>query len=113
MQADRMEILPLACVPGAIPAAERQGHFALIERLFAETAEGREALADGYAFRFPPTALEPVARFVANERKCCPFLSFVVVVPPAEGFIRLRITGPEGTRAFLDSELPIQGATHG
>ncbi|HEX2188716.1 MAG TPA: hypothetical protein VHG51_07435 [Longimicrobiaceae bacterium] len=104
---DRQPETPLACVPGAIPAAERPAHFALVRRLFGEVAESREPLANGYAFRFPPEALEAVARFVANERKCCPFLAFVVEVPPAVGPVWLRLTGPEGTPALLEAELSI------
>jgi hypothetical protein len=107
MQTQEPGVPPLACVPGAIPAADRPAHFALIRHLFGEVAEGREALADGYAFRFPPAALESLARFVANERKCCPFLTFVLEVSPAEGPLRLRLTGPEGTPAFLEAELPL------
>ena len=66
----------LACVPSAIPAAERAAHFALGRKLFTELAEERTDLPSGYAFRFRPDALVALARFVANERKCCPFVSF-------------------------------------
>lgn len=95
----------LACVPGAIPAAERSTHFELIRRLFGGTAESREPITDGYAYRFPPDALEGLSRFVLNERKCCPFLSFSLEIAPADGPVWLRLTGPEGTREFLDAEL--------
>jgi len=112
METMETEPIPLACVPGAIPAAQRTAHFALIRTLFGETAEGRETLPDGYAFRFPAASLPALARFVEQERKCCPFLTFTVEVPPAEGPVRLRLTGPEGTREFLDAELPRIGGTH-
>lgn len=98
---------PLACAPGVIPDAERPAHFALIRTLFAEAAEARESLPDGYAFRFPADALEPLGRFFLNERKCCPFLAFSLEVSPARGPVWLRITGPEGTRELLDAELPL------
>lgn len=99
--------IPLACVPRAIPAAERPAHFALIQSLFGETAEAREPLRNGYAFRFPPTALESLARFVTGERMCCPFLAFSIEVSAAEGPVWLRLTGPQGTREFLEAELPL------
>ena len=95
----------VVCVPGAIPPAERQAHFALARELFGERAKERAALPNGYAIRFPPDALESVARFVANERKCCPFMSFELTLAPESGPLWLRMTGPEGTRSVLDAEL--------
>ncbi|HKG93941.1 MAG TPA: hypothetical protein VKA84_18675 [Gemmatimonadaceae bacterium] len=96
---------PLACVPGAIPTADRPAHFALAARLFGDASRERCALPDGYAFRFEPDALEQVARFVANERKCCPFLTFTIALAAGGGPLWLQLTGPVGTREFLDAEL--------
>jgi hypothetical protein len=66
----------------------------------------RREWKEGYAFRFSPDAFDALARFVANERKCCPFLHFEIAVESA-GPVWLRLTGPSGTRAFLDAELPL------
>ncbi len=98
--------IPLACVPGAIPAEEREAHFALAAELFG-TVEERRDVAEGYAFRFAPEQLERIARFVANERRCCPFLEFTLTAGPGEGPVWLRLTGPQGTREFLDAELRV------
>jgi hypothetical protein len=95
---------PLACSPGGIPAEERAAHFALARQLFGSSAVERQAWREGYAFRFGPDAFPSVARFVENERKCCPFLDFEVAVESA-GPVWLRMSGPDGTRAFLDAEL--------
>lgn len=95
----------LACDPGAIAADARPGHFALARRLFTEAARERREWMEGYAFRFDTDALEDVVRFVANERRCCPFLDFEITVAAAAGPVWLRLTGPAGTRAFLDAEL--------
>jgi hypothetical protein len=102
---DTDSAVPLACVPGAIPADERAAHFALAAELFGAGVQERRALADGYAFRFPPERLDGVMRFVSNERLCCPFLEFGITIAPANGPVWLRLTGPEGTRAFLEAEL--------
>jgi hypothetical protein len=96
---------PLACVPAAISAAERSTHFGLARKLFAELARERKDLPQGYAFRFEAGELEAISRFIANERKCCPFMTFELEIAPAAGPIWLRMTGPEGTRAVLDAEL--------
>lgn len=95
----------LACVPTAIAPEERPTHLALIRHLFGELALERTELPSGYAYRFPADALQSVARFVANERKCCPFLNFEVALSADSGPLWLRMFGPEGTRAVLDAEL--------
>jgi hypothetical protein len=97
--------LPLACVPDAISAEERAAHFALIKALFGTAVRERQELSNGYSFRFDADQLEHVAHFVANERKCCPFLSFALELMPGGGPLWLRLTGPEGTREFLDVKL--------
>ena len=97
---------PLACVPEAIPHGERPSHFALLTRLFAEAARERREVPNGYAFRFDAEAFEDVARFVALERLCCPFLEFVIDLSPNAGPVWLSMTGPPTTREFLDLELP-------
>jgi hypothetical protein len=98
--------IPLACEPQGIPSADRQGHFALLDRLFRELSLGRVTSPDGYSYRFDPSAFELIASFVKNERKCCPFLNFSIEVRALGAPVWLRITGPDGTREFLDSELP-------
>jgi len=95
----------LACVPDAIPPAERTAHFARGCRLVHELAEERIDLANGYALRFGADALDEVVRFVANERKCCPFLDFELTIGAASGPVWLRMTGPAGTREVLAAEL--------
>lgn len=97
---------PLACVPEAIPHGERPSHFALLTRLFAEAARERREVPNGYAFRFDAEAFDDIARFVALERLCCPFLDFVIELSPHAGPLWLSMTGPATTREFLDVELP-------
>jgi hypothetical protein len=98
-------VVRLACVPGAIPAEDRSEHFARANRLFLQLASERNELTNGYEFRFDASALAEVARFIENERKCCPFMTFDLQVSPAAGPLWLRMTGPEGARAVLDAEL--------
>lgn len=97
----------LACVPAAIAPEERAAHFALIRQLFGGHVHERAELPNGYAYRFQSDALEAVARFVANERRCCPFLNFELAVAAASGPLWLRMTGPEGTREVLEAELAV------
>ena len=93
------------CVPGAIAPGERVAHFVLGYRLFAKLAEERIDLPSGIALRLAAENFSEVARFVANERKCCPFLHIEVEIAPDGGPMWLRITGPEGTRELIGAEL--------
>lgn len=97
---------PLACVMDAIPEGERPGHVALASDLFTKRVRERRVVPGGYAFRFPADSFADLARFVANERRCCPFLSFRIELTPDAGPLWLRITGPSGTRQLLAQELP-------
>ena len=97
---------PLACILGAIPEAERSAHVTLASELFGQRVQERQDVPHGYAFRFSPDTLSELARFLTNERRCCPFLSFDIAIASNGGPVWLHITGPEGTREFLAAELP-------
>ena len=92
---------PIACDLTAIEPVERSAHQALAGRLLREAAHETRELVDGYAFRFPAELYPEVVGFIANERRCCPFFTFVLEVAPDQGPIWLRITGPEGVKAIL------------
>jgi hypothetical protein len=95
----------IACFPGAIPPAERDAHFALLTRIFRTMLREQREIANGYAYQFDASAFDDLARWITNERRCCPFLAFSLELAPDEGPITVRLTGPEGTRTFLDAEL--------
>jgi hypothetical protein len=88
--------IPLVCVVDAIPEEERAAHFALLSDLFSIHAQERKDLLRGYAFRFTPDTFERIAEFVARERKCCPFLTFNIVIAPADGPVWLEMSAPKG-----------------
>jgi hypothetical protein len=93
--------IPLACDLTAIGADVRAGHLELARQLVGHGAAEVRELADGYAFRYPAEQFDQVARFVANERLCCPFFTFALEVAPARGPIWLRITGDSEVKEFL------------
>lgn len=100
--------IPLACDLTAIPAGEREQHTSLARQLFFEAAPERRELTGGYAFVFRAGDYERLARFVANERLCCPFFSFTLELAPARGPITLSITGAGGVKQFIRSEFVSQ-----
>ena len=72
--------------------------------LLRDAIQERKELADGYAYRFPATALKEVGDWVAIEAKCCQPLSYEISVGPLPGgVVWVRITGHEA-KEFIDAE---------
>ena len=105
-----MTTTPLACTPAAIADDVRGAHFALGARLFGERVRERRALPQGAELRFDAEDLDAVARWMANERRCCAFLRFELELLPDDGPIWLRLTGPAGTLELLAAELRLADA---
>jgi hypothetical protein len=99
----------LACDLTAIEPGQRQGHLTLAEGVLAHAAQEIVDGPDGYALRFGAEDYGAITRFVDNERRCCPFLRFVLDVAPGQGPIWLQITGPEGAKAVLRAAIGGQG----
>jgi len=94
----------LACDLTAIPADVREEHVSTAPQLFATAQEVRE-LSSGYAIRFPnePGKFMAIAKFIENERLCCPFFNFGLEVE--RGQLWLRLTGGEGVKEILQTTL--------
>jgi hypothetical protein len=63
---------------------------------------------NGYRLQFAAgdrDVVTGIAACIDAERHCCPFLSFSLSVPAEAAPIELDVTGPSGTRAFLDALL--------
>jgi hypothetical protein len=76
---------------------------AVRRELFAHAVE-RQEFDTGYAFRFPGDGdwHAKIAEFAAAERRCCSFFRVEMVLEPALGPIWLRLTGPAGTKRFIE-----------
>ena len=84
----------------ALSAVQQERQRAFYRQLRADVADVADVeevleLRDGYAFRHSSDkkVLLAVAKFVANERLCCPFFEFVITVERAGGPVWLRMTG--------------------
>jgi hypothetical protein len=97
--------LPVACNMQAIPADQRASHEARANDLFGRAVVEQRELPDGYAFRIDAADYELAAAFVANERRCCPFLHFQFDLAPGSGPIWLRMTGAAGAKEALAAGL--------
>jgi len=69
-------------------------------------------LDDGYAFRLPNDAdtFLQVAQFIVSERQCCPFFNFTLELGAMNGPLWLQLTGQEGVKQFLQTELDFNAA---
>jgi hypothetical protein len=78
----------------------------LADEIFNGTVRTKE-LEDGYEFVFPGGAGWPakLARMIEAERECCPFLTFALFFERDGGPISLRVTGPDGAKAFIVDEI--------
>ena len=92
--------LPIACTlaPDAL-SARKSG---LLERVVRQATASAE-VEYGVQLTFPAASLADVAAVIEAERACCRFLRFTLVVEPDGGPLSLTLTGPPGTREFLDA----------
>ncbi|MCU1266757.1 MAG: hypothetical protein JWM21_3075 [Acidobacteria bacterium] len=94
--------LPIACSLTAPELQERRRK--VLRKVSAAVLEVKD-LEDGYAYRFPSAEnwINELANLVTLERQCCPFLTFNVRVEASAGPVWLELSGPKGTKTFLDS----------
>jgi hypothetical protein len=94
--------LPVACRLTEPALQERRN--TVFEKVRPSVQEIRE-LEDGFAYRFPAEDdwLVSLTEFIRFERRCCPFLSFRMIVEPDDGPLWLELRGPSGTKEFLAS----------
>lgn len=99
---------PVACRLDAFDGAGRARHRQLAAELLAAVSDVEE-LPDGYAVRFPakPFLFLRIAEWIELERACCPFLTIRLEIERPEQALRVRLTGPEGAKDVLRSELPL------
>jgi hypothetical protein len=101
---DMTDEIPIAC---CLSNEELRTREATLLAQFKSALVTTEELADGYLFRIPGDKkwLAAAAELIAAERECCPFLRFELIAEPGMGPVTVRMTGPPGTKLFLESIL--------
>lgn len=96
-----MNDLPIACTLTSLELQERRA--SILEKISRSVLQVKE-LNCGYAYSFSPeeNRLQELAAMIDLERRCCPFLQFRLTVEANGGPVWLELTGPEGTKQFLD-----------
>ena len=91
----------IVCNLSAIDPAQRDKHTDTARSIFNRTLEIRE-LAAGYGFRLPleTPLLYRISEWIANERLCCPFFTFKMVVA---GELWLELSGTDEVKRYIQS----------
>ena len=102
--------LPIACTLS--DADFRQRREELLQTVVRAVVKTQE-LEDGFAYCFPSEGkwIAELSQFITFERECCPFLQFALRVEPENGPVWLELTGPAGTKEFLQSVFAEQATT--
>ncbi|HEU4401403.1 MAG TPA: hypothetical protein VFT43_04805 [Candidatus Polarisedimenticolia bacterium] len=97
-----MTDLPVACTLSDADWRERRSR--VLEKVLGRVQE-RRPLEDGYALRFATddVVLAELLQLIQLERQCCAFLRFRLTVEPGGGPVWLELTGPPGTKSFLET----------
>lgn len=100
---------PIVCNLFGLSETQRKRQQELHRTLMAGVKDVRE-LPDGYGIRFPSTSsnIEAVAEYITLERVCCPFFHFELQVGCEDEPMWLNLTGREGVKKFLKSELKLK-----
>lgn len=106
MANDISDTSPLGCQLGAFDLEESECYKSLREGMRSAIQEMKE-LPDGFAFWFPsdPLVIVNLAEWITLERRCCSFLNFSLGVEPDDGPVWLSLTGGEGVKEFLHTEI--------
>lgn len=95
----------IACNPAAIHPDERAAHGLLAKEIFSSaTILERTELPDGYSFRLPleTAMLHRAVKWIANERLCCPFFTFTLIVGEQ---LRVELSGTQGVKELIKLEI--------
>lgn len=101
--------LPIVCSLTGREVSLRKDSTSKVLRRASQVRE----IEDGYEFTFPGNGelVSGIVEVVVAERECCPFLEFEMHFEAAGGPIRLRVTGPSGTKGFVQEELGLASHT--
>jgi hypothetical protein len=91
---------PITCTLNDAEMRERRR---TILDAFRSAAVDVTSLPLGYAYHFAPTSevLAQVARLLDLERRCCPFLTFKIVVAADDQAACLEVTGPPEAKPII------------
>ena len=99
-----MKTKTVAC---KLTSLELQKYKTEVIALLKDNILKREELSDGYCYTFvgSDTILDQVLTFIKTERQCCSFLTFNLSIEDVQSSLILNITGPDGAKEFINTEM--------
>lgn len=87
--------LPIACTLNKAELSQRQDELATLRQAIREV----RSMPDGFTLRFDSSTenLMAIAQVIDQERVCCRFLEFRLIVEPDAGPLWLEVSGPNDT----------------
>lgn len=69
--------------------------------------KNREEKETGFSYTFDgsDSTLNILLNFIKTERLCCPFFTFHLKVKDDQSKVLLELTGPEGAKEFIQTEI--------
>lgn len=97
---------PFACNRLGLTPEQRKRHFDELGPLLRSRKKSVRELADGFEFEFPsdPATFQLLAEWAAGEHLCCPFFDIDLRLEREDGPVKLRLTGREGVKQFIEAE---------
>jgi len=95
---------PIAC---KLTSLELQQRKATVISSLKRQMVAKKELPDGYRYQFQGTdvLLDELLDFIKTERMCCDFFQFTLQIAGDASETWLNITGPEGAKDFIKTEL--------
>src|SRR5688500_275644 len=71
------------------------------------TMQKRKEIENGVRYKFDgsDSMIDLLTSFIKTERVCCDFLTFNLSIGDEDSFMWLELTGPEGTKDIIKSEV--------
>jgi hypothetical protein len=69
----------------------------------------RKELDNGYQYSFKGSdkMIDTIVNFIKTERACCDFFTFNLLIEDDDTDILLTITGPDGAKEFINTEMKL------
>lgn len=96
-----MSDLPVAC--SLMPAELQERRRNVLSKIRGAVSDVTE-LKDGFRYQFASDddLIPELANLIQFEHQCCPFLTFRLTVQGGNESVLLEMTGPDGTKEFLE-----------
>lgn len=101
---DNLNRMQIAC---KLTSPELQNRKATIIASLKVLVLERMELENGMRYKFDGSdkTIDMLTEFIKTERLCCPFFSFTLTLPNGEAAVWLELTGPEGAKEFILTEI--------